>query len=167
MSDGHYRSIKPLKWCSCATAHAYLFTDTRASINTHHPESQRFRELLTLLCDLQSQLSGWSHNYSCVKGRKNRIIGLLSLGKTVGLHLTYSWVLNPDYEKQRNQTGFIWFYLNVIKRWVYLYVSEKPKGRIKVPVAYRLGPLIPPGVSGPWCVGTWAAGKLWFSHCRS
>lgn len=74
MSDGHYRSIKPL-------AQAYLFTDARPSINTHHPESQRFRELLTLLCDLQSQLSGWSHNYSCVKGRKNRIIGLLSLGK--------------------------------------------------------------------------------------
>lgn len=30
----------------------YLFADTSASINTHHPEAQRLGELLTLLGDL-------------------------------------------------------------------------------------------------------------------
>lgn len=48
----------------------YLFADTRASINTHYTESQLFRELLTLLGDLQSQLSGRSHDYSCGGGGK-------------------------------------------------------------------------------------------------
>lgn len=48
----------------------YLFADACASINTHHPEAQGFRELLTFLGDLQSQLSGWSHDYSCDKSRK-------------------------------------------------------------------------------------------------
>lgn len=48
----------------------YLFADASASINTHHPEAQWFRELLTLLGDLQSQLSGWSHDYSCDKSMK-------------------------------------------------------------------------------------------------
>lgn len=50
----------------------YLFADTCASVNTHHPQSQWFRELLTFFGDLQSQLSGGSHDYSCVRGRKAR-----------------------------------------------------------------------------------------------
>lgn len=58
--------------------HVYLFADARASINTHHPESQWFRKLLALLCDLQSQLSGWSHDHSCVREENRTITNMFS-----------------------------------------------------------------------------------------
>lgn len=48
----------------------YLLTDTSATINTHHPQSERFGELLALLGDLQSQLSGRSHDHGCNGRRK-------------------------------------------------------------------------------------------------
>lgn len=59
----------------------YLFADTGASINTHHPEPQWFRELLALLGDLQSQLSGRSHDYSWLwlnEGNRKRKVDPLS-----------------------------------------------------------------------------------------
>lgn len=54
-------------WC------VYLLTDTSAAIDTHHPQSQRFGELLALLGDLQSQLSGRSHDHSCNRRRQGRM----------------------------------------------------------------------------------------------
>jgi len=41
----------------------YLLTDARASVHADHPDGQGLGELLTLLGDLQGQLSGGSHDH--------------------------------------------------------------------------------------------------------
>lgn len=51
---------------------AYLFTNARASVHADHPEGQGLGELLTLFGDLQSQLSGWSHDDRCERGGTHR-----------------------------------------------------------------------------------------------
>lgn len=66
---GHFSKmmnpLAPLN-AACSSVHCtHLLTDTSAAINTHHPQSQWFGELLALLGNLQSQLSGWSHDHSC------------------------------------------------------------------------------------------------------
>lgn len=62
-------SWAPLDGACWSVLCVYLLTDTSAAINTHHPQSQRFGELLALLGDLQSQLSGGSHDHSCNRRR--------------------------------------------------------------------------------------------------
>lgn len=79
-------------WTRCWCIH--LFADTGASINTHHPEPQRFRELLALLGDLQGQLSGRSHNYRWEEQRKRaRLLNISCVSQHASTFPRIAWII--------------------------------------------------------------------------